>query len=272
MAKGKSQYFLIPYGYTAEDLHRRTKAIRGKGIDTRINWRISMITGKRQKLKELKTIEQDDELQEVLLKQAQEFMELEIVYDSAIQEIMTKFEVLNNEFQVRLQRNPIHHMECRLKSPISILEKLRRRGKDLTVDSAKDNLTDLAGVRVICNYIDDIYVISDILRTQDDISVVKIVDYIKSPKPNGYRSLHVVVTVPVFLSTGKKIVPVEIQIRTIAMDFWASLEHQIHYKGVEDIPEVLVHRLKACADTISSIDVEMQTINGEIKSILETSK
>jgi putative GTP pyrophosphokinase len=226
---------------------------------------------KRQNLAERSDFKDDAELQHVLLDHAEEFIELEILYDSGIREIMTKLEILDNEFKVRFKRNPIHHMECRLKNPLSILQKLRRRGFDLSVSSAKENLTDLAGVRVICNYIDDIYVISDLLCAQDDVSLVKITDYIKNPKPNGYRSLHIVVNVPVYLNEGKKYVPVEIQIRTIAMDFWASLEHQIHYKGVECIPDELTQRLKECAENIASIDVEMQNIDIELKEIIKAS-
>lgn len=226
-----------------------------------------MIIEKKHKFSVLKDIETQNELQEQMLKDAEKIVELQDLCKSAISEISTKLEILDNEFQIRFQRNPIHHMECRLKTHTSILNKLIRKGLETSVKAARENLTDIAGVRVICNYVDDIYMIADLLCEQDDISLIRTTDYIKNPKSNGYRSLHIVVMVPVFLTEAKKLVPVEIQIRTIAMDFWASLEHQIHYKGCNNISDTLVNRLKECADTIAKIDIEMQNINKELQNI-----
>lgn len=214
-----------------------------------------------------KDIEPQNELQGQILKDTEEFMKLENLYKSAIREISTKLEILDDEFQIQFQRNPIHHMECRLKTPTSIFDKLKRKGLETSVKSARENITDIAGIRVICNYIDDIYMIADLLCAQDDISLIRTTDYIKNPKSNGYRSLHMVVLVPVFLVKEKRFVPVEIQIRTIAMDFWASLEHQIHYKSCKDVSDILLNRLKECADAIAKIDIEMQNINKEFQNV-----
>lgn len=156
-------------------------------------------------------------------------METENLYLSAIREIATKLENLNDEFKYGKDHNPIHEIKTRVKSPKSTMDKLVRGGFDLSVESARENLTDIAGVRVICSSIDEIYLIAELLKSHDDIEVIRISDYIKNPKPNGYRSLHLIVTVPVFLSTSTEYVKVEIQIRTIAMDFWASLEHELSY-------------------------------------------
>ena len=188
------------------------------------------------------------------------------IYRAAIKEIMTKFEILDDEFQTRYDHNPIHHMEYRLKSSKIIIEKLKRRNYEISVDSIRKNLTDVAGVRVICNYLSDIYRIANLLLRQDDVSLVRRSDYIEQPKENGYRSLHLIVLVPVFLAERTAFVPVEIQIRTIAMDFWASLEHQLKYKSHHEIPDELRGRLKSCAESITNLDKEMQLIYREINS------
>lgn len=182
------------------------------------------------------------------------------LYSSAAREITTKLENLNDEFKHVKDRNPIHHIQSRIKTPKSIMDKLIRRGCELNPESAKKNLTDIAGIRVICSYIDDIYVIADLLTSQDDVGLIRISDYIKNPKPNGYRSLHLIVTIPVFLSASTEIVKVEIQIRTIAMDFWASLEHELSYKLPEKKIEAITLELKECADVISDIDMRMQKL------------
>lgn len=170
------------------------------------------------------------------------------LYDSAIKEVRTKLEILDDEFHVKYDHNPIHHMEYRLKSPDSIAGKLKRKGLEFSSESIMENLTDIAGVRVICNYLDDIYHIARLLVKQDDITLIRTRDYIKNPKPNGYRSLHLVVRVPVFLAESTEYIPVEVQIRTIAMDFWASLEHQLKYKStVQPSPE-LHEELHKCAE------------------------
>jgi putative GTP pyrophosphokinase len=184
----------------------------------------------------------------------------ENLYLSATREITTKLENLNDEFKHTKDRNPIHQIKARVKTPTSIINKLSQRGLDLSVESARENLTDIAGVRVICSYIDDIYLIAHLLTSQDDIKVIRRSDYIKSPKQNGYRSLHLIVTVPVFLSETTEIVNVEVQIRTIAMDFWASLEHDLSYKLTEGKTDNLTKDLKDCADIISNIDLRMQSL------------
>ncbi len=188
------------------------------------------------------------------------FIETENLYHAATREIATKLENLNDEFKYTKDRNPIHQIKTRVKTPKSIMDKLQRRGLELSVQSARKNLTDIAGVRVICPYIDDIYLIANMLTSQNDITVLRTSDYIKNPKPNGYRSLHIIVTVPVFLSTGPEIVSVEIQIRTIAMDFWASLEHHLYYKYGDQKSDQIKNELKECADVISSTDIRMQNL------------
>lgn len=188
------------------------------------------------------------------------FLEMQHLYHSAIREISTKLEILNDEFQFIHKRNPIHNMQSRIKSLKSIFDKLDRKELEISIESAKENLNDIAGIRVICYYIDDIYMIAKMLTMQDDIKVIKVTDYIKNPKENGYRSYHLVVTVPVFFSDRKEIVPVEIQIRTIAMDFWASLEHQLRYKTDDAIPPSVAMELQECADNIAYTDIKMQSI------------
>ncbi len=197
-------------------------------------------------------------------------VKMQQLYGGAVREISTKLEILDDEFHVRYSHNPIHHMESRLKQPQSIMEKLKRKGLEVSIESAMKNLNDIAGIRVICYYINDVYTIAKLLIRQSDISLIKMVDYIKEPKSNGYRSLHIVVSVPVFLSSETKIVPVEIQIRTIAMDFWASLEHQLRYKSdseiKEDLQKDLQKDLQECAEGISNIDLKMQDIYNKLKN------
>ena len=198
--------------------------------------------------------------------QLREFQELMMMYNCAIREVRTKLDVLNDEMAVCSPHNPIEMIKSRVKKPRSIVEKLQRRGYPISVDSVLDNLHDVAGVRVICSFIDDIYKIAAILGAQDDVTVLEIKDYIKNPKPNGYRSYHMIVEIPVFFSDRKQPMKVEVQIRTIAMDFWASLEHQMKYK--KDVPgsEDLVNRLSQIADRINQTDMEMQEIREEIQS------
>ena len=194
-----------------------------------------------------------------------ELYDLENTFTAAIKEVRTKLEILNDEFQSTHERNPIHTIQSRVKSPKSIVEKLDRKGFDLSVQSARENLDDIAGIRIICPYIEDIYAVKNLLKAQDDIELVRVTDYIKKPKPNGYRSLHLILKVPVF-SDHKEMVKVEVQIRTIAMDFWASLEHQLRYKAVDsaNIPESVARELKECADTIAETDVRMQDIHNQV--------
>jgi Uncharacterized protein conserved in bacteria len=195
-----------------------------------------------------------------IVKTIRSFIATENLYLSATREIGTKLENLNNEFKYTKDRNPIHLIKTRVKTPKSILEKLQRRRFELTVESARENITDIAGIRVICPYIDDIYLIADMLTKQDDIELIHTSDYIRNPKQNGYRSLHLIVTVPVFLSNRKEIVKAEVQIRTIAMDFWASLEHELAYKLADNKTGEVIRELKECADIIADTDKRMQNL------------
>ena len=193
------------------------------------------------------------------------FQELMMMYRCAIREIQTKLEILNDEFKTKSQRNPIDSIRTRIKSPASIFDKLQRKGFEVSIQSIATNLNDVAGVRVVCPFISDIYAVVNMLVSQDDVEVMEVKDYIKNPKPNGYRSLHYVVIVPIFLSSGKEYMKVEVQIRTIAMNFWASLEHQMHYKqyDTDEMPEI-VNELTMCAETIYHTDVHMQEIREDI--------
>ena len=198
--------------------------------------------------------------------QITEFIDQMQVYEGAMYEISTKLEILDSEFQVRFSHDPIHHMERRLKSVNSILGKLKRRDLPLTVNAIKDNLFDVAGIRVICNYRDDVYSVSNYLSAQNDIQVLRVKDYIRNPKQNGYRSLHVIYAVPVFLSSGPHYTPVEVQFRTIAMDYWASLEHALRYKT--DLPDDKhaehSQTLLDCARALQNVETQMQTIHRDI--------
>lgn len=202
--------------------------------------------------------------QEQLVNIFHEFIDLEHLYTSAAEIVKTQLSIYDSEFKVKFKRNPIHSIDSRIKSPESIVGKLQKKGLELSVQSAQRNLMDIAGVRVICYYIDDIYAISELLALQGEYKIVKVKDYIKNPKSSGYRSLHVIIMVPVYRATQKSEVPVEIQIRTIAMDFWASLEHQLHYKTKSPVPESLKQELRNCAEIIADTDLRMQDIYTQI--------
>ena len=202
----------------------------------------------------------------------QKFKRSMTLYHCAIREIRTKFEVLNDELSVIHERNPIQAIYSRVKSIDSIAAKLRRLNVKFTIDNMQSNLNDIAGVRVICQYIDDIYTVADMLSRQDDINVVNIKDYIKNPKENGYRSYHMIVEVPVFFSNAKNIVRVEVQIRTIAMDFWATLEHGIKYKKEIMESNLIVSELKSCADEIYKLDTKMQNLKERIREVGDSGK
>ena len=201
------------------------------------------------------------------LKQAKPFVELMMYNRCAIREIETKLRVLDEEFSILADRNPIQTIKSRVKKPISIIEKLQRRGYEVTVENMREHLTDIAGVRVICSFVEDIYKLSELLLSQDDIILVEVKDYIKNPKPNGYRSLHLIIEIPIFLSQEKKHMRVEVQFRTIAMDFWASLEHQLKYKKKIENPEKIANELKYCADVITEVDMRMQDIRYMIDEV-----
>lgn len=199
-----------------------------------------------------------------LKKQMTRFM---MMYKFALHEIETKVEILKEEFQLLHDYNPIEHTTSRLKSPESILKKIHRKGSDITFEDIRKNVNDIAGLRITCSFISDIYRISEMLRQQRDVTVLEIKDYIKNPKSNGYRSLHLLIEIPVFMSDREVNVIVEIQIRTIAMDFWASLEHKIYYKYNASVPTHLLQELKEAADSATSLDKKMERIHNEIEVI-----
>lgn len=202
--------------------------------------------------------------QNPFVQEMQKFEEIMMMYSCAIREVKTKFEVLNDDFSVRYKRNPIEFIQSRIKKPASIAKKLISKSCPLTCASILNNLDDVAGVRVICPFIDDIYMVAEKLINQDDITLIEAKDYIAHPKPNGYRSLHVIVEIPVFFADHTRNMRVEVQIRTIAMDFWASLDHQLRYKKDIQNVEAISAKLKHCADVISQTDLEMQDIKNTI--------
>lgn len=194
----------------------------------------------------------------------QQYREMMQLYSAAVREVRTKVEILDEEFRTRYAHNPIHHIDSRLKSPQSMMKKLARKGLPQTLEAAEANLNDIAGIRIVCNYLDDIYRIADLLQRQRDVEFVHRRDYIENPKESGYRSLHLVIRIPVFLSSHTELVLVEVQIRTIAMDFWASLEHQLRYKSNHETTQQLRRRLQHCAEASAALDREMQDIYREI--------
>ncbi|MEG0912594.1 MAG: GTP pyrophosphokinase family protein [Oscillospiraceae bacterium] len=196
-----------------------------------------------------------------LLQKAEPFIQLMMRYNCALLEVKTKFEVLDKEFSVRYKRNPVETIKTRIKQPVSICAKLKRKGLSVNMDSIENTIFDVAGVRIICSFIDDIYALADMFARQDDITVVAIKDYIKNPKPNGYRSLHYIVEIPIFLSDQKRPMKVEVQFRTIAMDFWASLEHKLKYKQNISNSGPIVDELKACSEDIAAVDMRMQALH-----------
>lgn len=203
------------------------------------------------------------------LKLTKEYEILMMRYDSAIREVATKLEILNNELSLVRDESPISSIQSRRKKDSSIFEKLMRQGNEISLISIEENLNDVAGIRVICSFVDDIYRVAQMLARQDDIKVVMVKDYIKKPKPNGYRSYHMIVEIPVFFSNEKRPMRVEVQIRTVAMNFWASLEHQIKYKHNVKEAERIGRDLKDCADTIANTDIRMQRIREALKDDLE---
>ncbi|MBQ6787318.1 MAG: GTP pyrophosphokinase family protein [Lachnospiraceae bacterium] len=196
----------------------------------------------------------------------QAFQELMMQYDCAMLEVKTKLEVLNKELALVHSRNPFESIKCRIKSQESIAGKLERRGLECSIENIEKELNDIAGIRVICSFPEDIYMLVDCLLQQDDIILVEQKDYIKNPKPNGYRSLHLILDIPIFLTNEKKHMRVEVQFRTIAMDFWASLEHKMKYKKHIENAESISEELKYCADLISQLDRRMEQIRNRIDS------
>ena len=196
------------------------------------------------------------------------FDELMSKYRCAIMEIETKFKVLNERFSLQYDRNPIETIKTRLKSMESISRKLAQKGKSFSAKSMEENLDDIAGVRVICSFQEDIYILAKCLLDQDDIELLETKDYIKNPKPSGYRSLHLIVRVPIFLQNEKCLMKVEVQLRTIAMDFWASLEHKIYYKFEGNAPEYISKDLQECAKMVSELDDKMLSLNEAIRECI----
>ena len=209
------------------------------------------------------------EIPESFLNEARQFRELNMRYACAIREVKTKLEVLNDDLAIRNQRNPIQMIKSRVKKPESIIEKLHRRGFPISVKSVRENLYDVAGIRVICSFVDDIYTVAEMLARQDDINVLMVKDYIRCPKVNGYRSYHMIldVTAPCEDARGRD--PghffIEIQLRTIAMDSWAALEHEMKYKHEVENAALISRELKRCADELASCDLSMQTIRNLIR-------
>ena len=196
----------------------------------------------------------------------EDFTRMMLGYRFGMEQVATRLEILREEFTELHLDNPIEHISTRVKSPESILEKAARQGVELDIPQLREHITDIAGVRVICSFVADVYRLMAALTDQPDITVRVVKDYIANPKPNGYRSLHVILEIPVFLSTGPVHVPVELQIRTIAMDFWASLEHKIFYKYDGDVPSGLLADLTRTADSAASMDGEMERLHREMQS------
>ena len=190
--------------------------------------------------------------------------EVTLIYNSALKEIGTKLEILNDEFQHVHRYNPIEHIKSRLKSPESIVKKLKKHGYESTIENMVNHVNDIAGIRVICSFTSDIYRIAEMISNQSDIKILSVKDYIQNPKPSGYRSYHMLVSVPIFLSDRSADTKVEIQIRTVAMDFWASLEHKINYKFEGNAPVVIRNELIECSKIISELDGRMLMLNEEV--------
>ena len=198
--------------------------------------------------------------------------EVTLTYNAALKMIETRMEILNDEFQHVHCYNPIEHIKARIKTPESIVKKLKRDGRESTIDNMVKYINDIAGIRIICSFTSDIYRIADMICEQKDIQVVAVKDYITFPKASGYKSYHMIVTVPVYLSDRTVDTKVEIQIRTVAMDFWASLEHKIHYKFEGNAPEHIKEQLVECAQMVSALDARMMSLNEEIQHIEQESE
>ena len=202
-----------------------------------------------------------------LFENYREYAEMEHLYNAAIRQLTIKFEILNDEFKVKYERSPIHHIESRVKTAASIVNKLLSRGAEVTPASARENINDIAGVRVVCCYIDDVYSVADMLLRQSDIRLLREQDYIREPNYNGYRSLHLDIELPIYLSEKTEMVKAEVQLRTVAMDFWASLEHDLRYKSDKEIPAGLGSQMLSCANEIAAIDRQMQEIYKQIQAL-----
>ena len=209
-----------------------------------------------------------DEFLDLVQKNKKPFDLMMSYYQCAIMEIETKFRVLDQEYSLEYDKNPIEAIKSRVKSPESLAKKIRRKNIPMSLTSIEENIKDIAGVRVICSFPDDIYELEESFLKQDDIILIERKDYIKNPKPSGYRSLHLIVQVPIFLQNTKKFVTVEVQLRTIAMDFWASLEHKIYYKFEGNAPEYISKDLQECAKMVSELDDKMLSLNEAIQECI----
>ena len=196
-----------------------------------------------------------------------DFFVLQCRYSAAMREVQTKLEILDEEFHSCHRRNPIHHIESRLKTIPSMMEKLLRKCYPVSMDSAVEKLFDIAGIRVVCSYVEDVYTVARLLTSQDDVKVLHVRDYIRNPKENGYRSLHLILEIPVFLQEGRVNVPVEVQLRTIAMDFWASLEHSMRYKAQGEVPEDISRELVEASQDVAALDRRMQSLQDRIERL-----
>jgi len=193
--------------------------------------------------------------------------EVTLIYNSALKQISTKLEILNDEFQHVHRYNPIEHIKSRIKTPESIVKKLKKHGYESTIDNMIQHVNDIAGIRIICSFTTDIYRIAEMLERQNDIQILSVKDYIQNPKASGYKSYHMIVSIPIYLSEKRVDAKVEIQIRTVAMDFWASLEHKINYKFDVNVPEYIKEELYACAKMVSELDAKMLSLNEEVKQL-----
>ena len=207
-------------------------------------------------------LSQHDE--ELLIESAMQMQQMMLLYESGIREIKTKLDILSDESRISGKPSPIDSIKSRIKSPRSIISKLKRRGFPITLQSMIDNLNDIGGIRVICPFIEDIYTVADMLMRQDDLTLIEKKDYIANPKPNGYRSLHLILEVPIFLAERTQPVRIELQIRTMAMDFWASLEHKIYYKFEGNAPDYISRDLRECSGIVSMLDAKMLQLNEAI--------
>ena len=214
-------------------------------------------------LKQLAALDEDEALA-LIEDNAKPYTMLMSYYRCAMMEIETKFKVLNEEYSLAHDRNPISSIKTRLKSPSGIQEKLKRKNLPMTMQTVEEHLHDVAGIRVICNLPEDVYALADAFLNQDDITLIEKKDYIKNPKPNGYRSLHIIVGIPIFLAHEKRIMKAEIQLRTIAMDFWATLEHQLRYKKDAVFTDEMANELKACAEISAELDARMEAVRTQV--------
>ena len=227
----------------------------------KIFWRLKVEKGLNRFLMDESNLPIDSEK---IFEKLQDFQEFMMMYNCAIKEVRTKFEVLNDDLATAHNRNPIEMIKSRIKKPESIFKKLIRKNYEVTMASILQNINDVAGIRVICSFVDDIYEVAKMFISQDDVTLISVKDYIKTPKENGYRSFHIIVSVPVFFANRKEDIKVEVQFRTIAMDFWASLEHTMKYKQDIDDADKIMEELKECADVIALTDIRMQEINKKI--------